>query len=107
MRKLSYKIWDCDFIGYTCNSSCYRLIIIKHDVLDYNTIIKSKIAIFFEHVFHLKNKEKFLHKSSVTSNKFFDDIQELRRSKRARKKGISVMILLLILLMMIQHVMVK
>jgi hypothetical protein len=40
---------------------------------------------FFEHVFHLKNKENLLHESFVASNKFVDDVQELRRSKRAIK----------------------
>jgi hypothetical protein len=43
-------------------------------------------AIFFENVFPLKNKEKLLHESSIASNKFVDDVQELRRSKRARKE---------------------
>jgi hypothetical protein len=59
IKKLGYRICDCDFIGYTCNSSCYRLLIIKSDVLDYNTIILSKNAVFSEHVFHLKNKESY------------------------------------------------
>jgi hypothetical protein len=39
IRKLGSRICDCDFIGYACSSSCYRLLIIKSDVLDYNTII--------------------------------------------------------------------
>jgi hypothetical protein len=34
----------------------------------------------------LKNKENLLHESSVTSNKFVDDVQELKRSKQARKE---------------------
>jgi hypothetical protein len=85
MRKFGSRICNCDFISYACNSSFYRLLIIKSDVLYYNTIIESKNVIFFEHVFPLKNKEKLLHKSSVASNKFVDDVQELRRSKRARK----------------------
>jgi hypothetical protein len=37
-------------------------------------------------VFPLKNKKKLLHESSVASNKFVNDVQELRRSKRARKE---------------------
>jgi hypothetical protein len=45
-----------------------------------------KDAIFFENVFPLKNKEKLLHESFVAYNKFVDDVQELRRSKRARKE---------------------
>jgi hypothetical protein len=39
MRKLGSRTYDCAFIGYGCNRSCYRLFIIKSDVLDYNTII--------------------------------------------------------------------
>jgi hypothetical protein len=34
----------------------------------------------------MKNKEKLLHESSIASNKFVDDLQELRRSKWARKE---------------------
>jgi hypothetical protein len=45
-----------------------------------------KNVVFLEYVFPLKNKEKLLHESSVASNKFVDDLQELRRSKRARKE---------------------
>jgi hypothetical protein len=37
--KLDSRTYDCAFIGYACNSSCYKLLIIKSDVLDYNTII--------------------------------------------------------------------
>jgi hypothetical protein len=85
MRKLGSRTYDCAFIAYVCNSSCYRLLIIKSDVLYYNIIIESKNTIFFEHVSPLKNKKKLLHESSITSNKFVDDVQELRRSKRARK----------------------
>jgi hypothetical protein len=35
-------------------------------------------------VLPLKNKEKLLHEPSFTSNEIVDDVQELRRSKRAR-----------------------
>jgi hypothetical protein len=50
MRKCDFKICDYDFIGFACNSSCYRFLTIKNDVLDYNIIIESKNAIFLEHV---------------------------------------------------------
>jgi hypothetical protein len=83
-RKLGSRTCDCVFIGYACNSSCYRFLVIKSDVLDYNTIIESENAIFFEHVFPLKNKEKLLHEHSFTSNEIVDDMQELRRSKGTR-----------------------
>jgi len=83
-RKLDSRTCDCVFIGYACNSKCYRFVVIKSDVLDCNIIIELENAIFFEHIFPLKNKEKILHES-IASNEIVDDVQELRRSKRARK----------------------
>ena len=73
-------------ISYACNSSCYRFLVIKSDIFVSYTIIESENAIFFEHVFPLKNKEKVLHDSIEISNDFVDDVQEIRRSKRARKE---------------------
>ena len=74
------------FISYACNSTCYIFLVIKSDLLESYTIIESKNAIFFEHVFPLKNKEKELHDSIEISTDFVDDVQEIRRSKRARKE---------------------
>ena len=54
--------------------------------LESYTIIEYENVIFFEHLFHLKNKEKLLHESIDTSNDLVDDMQELRRSKQARKE---------------------
>ena len=54
--------------------------------LESYTIIESENVIFFEHLFPLKNKEKVLHESVDTSNDLVDDVQELRRSKRARNE---------------------
>ena len=48
------KKWD---IGYACNNSCYKFLVIKSDILESYTIIETKNAIFFEHTFPLKNKE--------------------------------------------------
>ena len=53
--------------------------------LESYTIIEYENVIFFEHLFHLKNKEKLLHESIDTSNDLVDDMQELR-SKQARKE---------------------
>jgi hypothetical protein len=50
IRKRGFKICDYDFIGFACDSSCYRFLTIKSNVLDYNIIIKSNNNIFFEHV---------------------------------------------------------
>jgi hypothetical protein len=85
-RKLGSRTCECVFIGYACNSSSYRFLVIKSDILDSNTIIESKNAIFFELVFPMKEKEKTLHKSIDATNKLVDDVHEIRRSKRARKE---------------------
>src|SRR6266702_1562849 len=85
-RKLGSRTCYCVFIGYACNSSCYRFLVIKSDILESYTVIESKNAIFFEHVFPLKNKEKELHDSIEISNDFVDDVQEIRRSKRVSKE---------------------
>ena len=80
-RKLGSRTCDCVFIGYACNSSCYRFLVIKSDILESYTIIEYENAIFFKHMFPLKNKDKVLRDSIETSNKFVDDVQEIRRSK--------------------------
>ena len=85
-RKLGSRTCDCVFIGYACNSTCYRFIVIKSDVLESYTIIESENAIFFEHVFPMKNKEKSLLDLIEISNDFVDDVQEIRRNKQARKE---------------------
>jgi hypothetical protein len=46
-RKLGSRTCDCAFIGYACNNSCCRFLIIMSDVLYYNTIIESENTIFF------------------------------------------------------------
>ena len=84
-KKLGSRTCHCLFIGYACNSSCYRFLVIKSDILESYTIIESENAIFFEHVFPLKNKEKELHDSIEISTDFVDDVQEIR-SKQARKE---------------------
>ena len=85
-KKLGSRTCDCVFIGYASNSSCYRFLVIKSDILESYTIIESENVIFYEHLFPLKNKEKLLHESIDTSNDLVDDVQELRRSKRDRKE---------------------
>ena len=85
-RKLGSRTCDCVFIDYACNSSCYRFLVIKSDILESYTIIESENAMYLEHVFPLKNKEKVLHDSIEISNDFVDDVQEIRRSKQARKE---------------------
>ena len=46
-----------------------------------------KILYFFENVFPMKNKENVLHDLIETTNEIADNVQELRRSKQARKEN--------------------
>ena len=46
-RKIGSKTYDCMFIGYASNSAAYRLLVLKSDVLECNTIIETKNAEFF------------------------------------------------------------
>ena len=51
--KLGPKTVDCIFIGYAHNSSAYRFLVHKSEIPDINknTIMESRNASFFEHVF--------------------------------------------------------
>ena len=44
------------FIGYAKNSTAYRFLVLKSDVLDHNTIIETKNVEFIEHIYPLKEK---------------------------------------------------
>ena len=57
--KIGPKSVDCVFIGYANNSSAYRFLICKSDIPDMhvNTIIESRNASFFEHIFPYRKKE--------------------------------------------------
>ena len=91
--KLGPKIIDCIFIGYADNSSAYRFLIHKSEVLDMheNTIIESRNADFFEDVFPKKDRHetssiKRTYDTTTSSNQDNEDKdnEETRRSKRVR-----------------------
>ena len=44
------------FIGYANNSATYRFLVLKSDVLECNTIIETKNAEFFAHIFPFSEK---------------------------------------------------
>ena len=56
--KIRPKTVDCIFIGYEQNSSADRFLVHKSKVPDVhkNTIIESRNASFFEHVFHCNSQ---------------------------------------------------
>ena len=58
--KIRPKTVDCVFIGYAHNSSAYRFLIHKSEIIDMhaNTIIESRNASFFENVFPYKSTQK-------------------------------------------------
>ena len=57
------------FIGFACDSSCYRFLTIKSDVLDYNITIESKKLFSLS----MWNKENYFM-IYVVSNKVVDDV---------------------------------
>ena len=76
------------FIGYVENSVAYRFLVTKseNNLVDFNTIIETKNASFFENIFPMKlNGEQQVQKTnrdkSIEPSKF-----EPRRSKRDRKE---------------------
>ena len=60
MVKIRPKTVYCVFIGYADNSSAYRFLIHKSEIIDMhaNTIIESRNASFFENVFPYKSKQE-------------------------------------------------
>ena len=55
-RKIGSKTSDYMFIGYASNGAAYRFLVLKSDVLEYNTIIETKNAEFFNIFFHYLRK---------------------------------------------------
>ena len=83
--KIGQKTVDCVFIGYAHNSSAYRFLIHKSEIIDMhaNTIIESRNASFFENVFPYKSTQES-NSSKMTHHELDDDDDEPRRSKRTR-----------------------
>ena len=62
-RKIGSKTSNCMFIGYASNSVAYRFFVLKSDVLECNTIIETKNAKFFEHIFTFRENFSCIHNS--------------------------------------------
>ena len=43
------------FLGYAEHSVAYRFIILNSDIIERNTIVETKNAEFFQHIFPLKS----------------------------------------------------
>ncbi|XP_075108911.1 uncharacterized protein LOC142180744 [Nicotiana tabacum] len=75
-RKIGSKTADCMLIGYAEHSAAYRFLVLKSDVLDYNTIIEIKNAEFFEYIYPLSDK---ISHTPVETNSEITYNEELRR----------------------------
>ena len=89
--KIGQKIVDCVFIGYAHDSSAYRFLIHKLEIIDMhaNSIVKTRNASLFENVFPYKstqksNSSKRTHDTTIGSSKGQQDDDVPRRSKRTR-----------------------
>lgn len=99
--KIGPKTVDCIFIGYTENSTTYRFLVYKSKNPDIheNTIMESRNASFFEHMFPRKSNEDGPSESKRKLDDIDDDDDDsdnediedsstkLRRSKRARTEN--------------------
>lgn len=83
------------FISYASNSDSYRFLILKSNVLECNTVIETKKAVFLKHVFPLS--KKISHAPTIVDDShdehgpiMVDDMKspcdELRRRKSQRKE---------------------
>ena len=61
-RKIGSKNFDCLFIGYVQHSAAYRFLVLKSDMIEWDTIMETKNAKFFEDVFPLRSRAS----SSIT-----------------------------------------
>lgn len=83
------KIADCLFVDYANHSATYRLLVLKSDVLEPNTIIETKNVEFFDNIFPLKTKvDKPLSPNLEELNNEVNQDNEIepRRSTRVRKE---------------------
>nr|GEW16034.1 retrotransposon protein, putative, Ty1-copia subclass [Tanacetum cinerariifolium] len=107
-QKIGPKSVDCIFIGYAKNISSYRFIVheSKNPDIQKNTVMESRNASFFEHIFPCLSKEtgsSFILDDEVVQDKRQQDDNDLqaerqdqteeeevkpRRSKRAREREI-------------------
>ena len=63
------------FIGYASNSVAYIFLVLKSNVLECNTIIETKNANFFEHIFPLF--EKISHTPKEQKIGYITEISEI------------------------------
>ena len=100
-RKLGSKTFDCMFIGYVQNSpaskysAAYRFLVIRseNNVMEPNTIVETKNAEFFEHIFPMKislarSSQPLTVRPNSEPSEIQEEpseIQELRRSKRVKR----------------------
>ena len=93
--KIGPKTVDCIFIGYAQNSSAYQFLLYKSEILNIhrNTIMESRNASFFEHIFPYKSSEgpssskrtyETMNEDSQGQDQEQEDEDEPRRSKRIR-----------------------
>ena len=76
-QEIGSKTSDCLFIGYAQHSVAYRFLVLKSDVLDCNTIIETKNAKFFEHIFS-SNKVSHTPKASSIFLKLMKLLEEVK-----------------------------
>ncbi|GJY99940.1 retrotransposon protein, putative, ty1-copia subclass [Tanacetum coccineum] len=78
-QKIGLKYVDCIFIGYAKKSTAYRFIVheLKNPDIQYNTIMESRNASFFENIFPCLSKE-----TGSSSRRLDDEVVHVKRHTR-------------------------
>jgi len=82
-RKIGSKTSDCMFLGYAEHNVAYRFSVLNSDITERNTIVETKNAEFFEHIFPLKSSGTSEQPIDSASDALSEDV---RRNKRQRKE---------------------
>jgi len=73
-RKIGSKTSDCMFLGYAEYSAAYRFLVFNSDIIERNTIVETKDAKFFEHIFPLKSSGTSEQPIDNTSDALSEDV---------------------------------
>jgi len=78
-RKIGSKTSDCMFLGYADHSAAYRFLVLNSGIIERNTIVETKNAELFEHIFPIKSSGTSEQPIDSTSDAMSEDV---RRGKR-------------------------
>ena len=70
------------FLGYAEHSVVYRFLVLNSDIIECNTIIETKNAELFEHIFPLKSSGTSEQPIDSVSDALSEDVREVKDRER-------------------------